>query len=130
MKKGEGLTAVARKNDCLISDIKQWNNMRKNYVVPGQKLVLYETVVQKIPKNVADTTAAKTIAAVDSTKTIVPNNTGVKYVYHIIQPGDTLYSIAQKYQGTTVEQLKEINKIKDGGNNLTPGMKLKVMIAG
>ena len=130
VKKEEGLTAVARKNDCLISDIKQWNNMRKNYVVPGQKLVLYETVVQKIPKNIADTTDAKTAAAVDSTKTTILNNAGVKYVYHIIQPGDTLYSIAQKYQGITVEQLKEINKIKDGGNNLTPGMKLKVMIAG
>lgn len=43
---------------------------------------------------------------------------------YIVQKGDSLFSIARKHPGVTVENLKTWNKIKD--ESIQPGMKLKV----
>lgn len=134
VKKGEGLASIAKKYDCEMSDIKEWNKLKSFRVRSGQKLVLFVTVTQKVEKivspnpkqttTVQDTTTVSTEPSVATPK----KKAEVKYVYHTVQPGDTLYSIAQKYQAT-VEQLKEINKIKSPAN-LVPGMKLKIMVNG
>ncbi len=49
-----------------------------------------------------------------------------KFVYHIVQPGDTLWNIANRYEGVTVEELKSINRLVS--NDLKPGTKLKVLV--
>lgn len=46
---------------------------------------------------------------------------------YIVQKGDSLFSIAKKHPGVTVENLRDWNKIK--GENIQPGMKLKVAVA-
>ncbi len=51
------------------------------------------------------------------------------FIYHTVAPGDTLFSIAKKYEGATVEQLKSINKISNA-HGLKPGMKIKVPVQG
>ena len=45
---------------------------------------------------------------------------------YIVQKGDSLFSIARKHPGVTVENLKSWNKIK--GESIKPGMKLKVIV--
>lgn len=49
-----------------------------------------------------------------------------KYVYHLVQPGDTLWNIAKRYQGVTVEQIKDINNLRNA--NIKPGTRLKLII--
>ncbi len=136
VRRGETLSAIARKFDCMTSEIRQWNRMRNNYIAPGQKLLICETVVEKVDKNMRD--SIRTAAKTDSlpADSMVKNNpppspapANTKYIYHTVQPGDTLTSIAQKYQGSTVEQLKEINKITDV-RSLIPGTRLKVPVTG
>jgi len=51
-----------------------------------------------------------------------------KYIYHVVQPGDTLWKIAQRYEGMTVESIKQINQLHS--NELKVGTKLKVTIGG
>jgi membrane-bound lytic murein transglycosylase D len=41
---------------------------------------------------------------------------------YIVQPGDTLWDISKKLQGTSVEKIKDLNKMR--GNKLKPGQKL------
>ncbi|OPX04764.1 SafA/ExsA family spore coat assembly protein [Geobacillus proteiniphilus] len=48
---------------------------------------------------------------------------------HIVQKGDTLWNIAQKY-GVDFEQLKKINGHLSDPNMIMPGMKIKVPTAG
>jgi morphogenetic protein associated with SpoVID len=48
---------------------------------------------------------------------------------HIVQKGDTLWKIAQKY-GVDFEQLKKINGHLSDPNMIMPGMKIKVPTAG
>ena len=45
---------------------------------------------------------------------------------YIVQKGDSLFSIARKHPGVTVENLKNWNKIQ--GESIKPGMKLKVIV--
>lgn len=78
------------------------------------------------------TNTTKTSSAKQKTKASPAQSKAVgekNYVYHTVMPGDTLTSIAQKYQGTTVEELKTINSIKDA-RSIKPGMKIKVLVQG
>ena len=50
-----------------------------------------------------------------------------KYIYHTVAPGDTLFNIAQRYQGVSVAELKTLNNIHNI-RSLKPGMKLKVKV--
>lgn len=49
-----------------------------------------------------------------------------KFVYHLVQPGDTLWNIAKRYDGVTVEQIKDINNLHD--SHIKVGTKLKLMV--
>jgi membrane-bound lytic murein transglycosylase D len=51
-----------------------------------------------------------------------------KYVYHMVQPGDTLWNIAKRYDGVTVEMIKDINNLRNA--NIKPGTRLKVIVNG
>ncbi|MFM7080094.1 MAG: LysM peptidoglycan-binding domain-containing protein [Bacteroidota bacterium] len=51
----------------------------------------------------------------------------VKYVYHTVQPGDTLWSIARKYRGVSAEDIKKTNKLPNP-NVIQPGTKLKIKL--
>lgn len=53
---------------------------------------------------------------------------GPKYIFHLVQRGDTLWNIARRYEGATVDQIMELNKISDN-KSLKAGTKLKVMIS-
>ena len=55
------------------------------------------------------------------------NKPALKVIYHQVQPGDTLWKIAQQYPGTSVEQLKKINKISNS-KDLKAGSKIKVSV--
>lgn len=103
VKSGENLGLIAKKYRCSISDLKSWNNLRRNTIYPNQKL--------KVVKPASN--------AVSGTK--------VEYIYHTVRKGDTLWDIAQEYDGVTVSQIKELNNISNS-RRLKPGQKLKVAI--
>jgi membrane-bound lytic murein transglycosylase D len=44
--------------------------------------------------------------------------------HYLVQKGDSLFSIAKKYPGITVSDIKKWNGIK--GESIQPGMKLKI----
>jgi LysM repeat protein len=47
------------------------------------------------------------------------------YIYHVVQPGDTLWDIAKRYPGVSVDDLKRLNggAVQDG---LKVGDRIKV----
>jgi len=49
----------------------------------------------------------------------------LKFRYHVIRSGDTLWDIAKLYEGVTINQIKELNQILNA-KKLKPGMKIKI----
>jgi membrane-bound lytic murein transglycosylase D len=153
VKRGEPLASIADDFNCSVSDLKKWNKIKGKKVFKGQKLAIYTTIHQRIEpraevkKKTNDTTLpTKTVTTTDTvnqtqseqeikdkkdTSVSVENKETAeakKIVWHLVQPGDTLWNIAQRYTGVTVEELKSINHLKT--NALKPGTKLKIKISG
>ena len=60
------------------------------------------------------------------------NNAPVKktkpvFIYHTVQPGDTLWRISQRYQ-LNIDEIKKVNNIS--GTNLKKGTKIKIPVKG
>lgn len=73
-----------------------------------------ETPKPKKVKDVEETESDKTATA----------NVG-KISYYVIQKGDTLWSIAQRFPGVTVEDIMKVNGIKDN-HSIQVGQKIKI----
>lgn len=114
VKKGENPGAIAQKYNCTATDIQNWNNLKNNLIYPGQKLIVYKPAMQN-----------ETVTAIEKTK----SGKNVKYVYHIVKQGDTLWDIAKQYDGVTVNQIKQLNELSNS-QKLKIGQKLKVAIVG
>ena len=97
VKKGETLGGIAEKYKVSVASIQQVNNISGNKIIVGQEL--------KIPKS-SGTTSQKS-----------------KDGLHIVENGETLYSIAIKYN-TSVQKIKKLNNLSS--SKIIVGQKLKV----
>jgi membrane-bound lytic murein transglycosylase D len=111
--RGETIGIIARKYDVSISDIKDWNKIEDNNIQLGAKLIVGKKyVVSTDTKNTQ--TKKENIAVNDRDE--------VKLYY--VKKGDSLFSIAKKYPGVSISDLKKWNGIKS--ERLKAGMKLKI----
>ncbi|WP_231458887.1 MULTISPECIES: lytic transglycosylase domain-containing protein [unclassified Pedobacter] len=96
---GQNLTAVANKYGVEVQDLKVWNGLKSQTVVPGQKLKVYakRTVALKAPAS---------------------------YLSYTVKRGDTLSEIAEKFDGASVQSIRKDNRLAKAG--LQPGMVLKI----
>lgn len=107
VKSGDYLGKIARRYGVRVSQIKRWNGLRNNNLRIGQRLTIYPRNVpsqkQKPSKTSKDTKGRTT---------------------YKVKDGDSLWSIAQKFSGVSVQNLKDWNDIS--GNKLKIGMTLIV----
>lgn len=96
VKKGDTLYSIAQKFNTTVNDLKQLNNLTSNNLTIGSSLKIPEAVKEE-EKNDAN--------------------------YYKVKSGDTLYSIAKKFN-ISVEKLKDINNLKS--NLISIGQNLKV----
>ena len=114
VKSGEFLGKIAKTHKCSIVDLKKWNYLKTDKLKTGQKLKVYVMAGNKKPQNA-------TIKPKNSTR----DNGAKKYIYYSIKKGDTLWEIAQRYEGVSMEDLKEENR-QLNYNNLKTGTKIKI----
>ncbi|WP_422106659.1 LysM peptidoglycan-binding domain-containing protein [Winogradskyella sp.] len=108
VRSGDYLGKIARRYGVRVSQIKRWNGLRSNNLRIGQRLTIY-------PRNPVMPSQPKTTKKQVSTKG--------KKTYKV-KSGDSLWSIAQKFSGVSVQNLKDWNDIS--GNKLKVGMTLVV----
>jgi membrane-bound lytic murein transglycosylase D len=103
VQKGETLGSLANKYKCSVTDLKEWNNLKSTSLQVGQKLRVY-------PPEQAQASTVKSNG---------------KVVYYTVKQGDTLWDIARRFDGVTVEQIKKLNNL--GVNaRIVPGQRLKI----
>ena len=119
VKKGEFLNKIAASYGVNPDDLVAWNSLETNNLLVGQKLRV----------NPPDSGNNSTTIAQDA---LVKGKTNkdmrdLKLVFYTVKPGDTLWSICQHYEGITIDQLKEWNKLS-GKAGLKVGQKIKVIL--
>ena len=97
VKKGDSLYSIANANNTTISELKSLNNLTTNNLSIGQVLKLPTNIEEELPTN--------------------------GEVIYTVKKGDTLYSIANKYN-TTINNIKSLNNLNS--NNLSIDQKLKI----
>jgi len=105
VRSGENLGLIAKKYGCSTSQLKSWNNLRSNTIHPKQKLI------------------------VDGGKTSSSSSGDNKIIYYTVKKGDTLWDIAQQYNGVSVRDIQRLNNLKNS-SRLQPGQKLKIAVKG
>lgn len=110
VKGGDVLGTIARQYRVRVSDIRKWNRLHSNMIRVGQRLDIW---VYPGTKRVVTSTRKRVNA--------VTINYAGKKVY-TVQPGDTLWDIAKKYEGLDIEKIKKLNNLKN--SKIMPGQKL------
>lgn len=100
VKPGQNLNSIANLYHVEVQDVKIWNSLKSNTIIPGQYLKIYGTTHYAKP----------------STKT--------SFISYKVKAGDTLSEIAEKFDGATVDSIKRANGLKTA--TLQPGMVLKI----
>ena len=137
VKKGDSLYSIANKYNTTVDELKRINNLTSNILSIGQVLKLPSDKVSDVEKE--ENTISYTVQKGDSLYSIarkysttidkikdlnnlatnllsigqvllIPTNTNLETTY-TVQKGDSLYSIAKKYD-TTVDRLKQLNNLK------------------
>jgi D-alanyl-D-alanine carboxypeptidase len=149
VKRGEDLAAIAYQYNCSVADIRSWNGLRKGRLVPGKKLNIVSVITEKIPVTGSEEEEAQASGEMQSssagtsqhevqtaqtvaetkTKTTAVVQPKSKYIIYVVQRGDTLASIAKRYDISNVAQLKAVNKIPKG-RLLRVGAKIRVPVSG
>ena len=119
VKSGEFLGAIAERYGVRVSDLQAWNGLRGSRIYPGKVLLVHKT--EKVPAKQSEVASKPK----SEEKAVAPSNGSVEYRYHIVQKGDTLWDIANKYDGVTVDQLRSWNRDVNV-KRLNPGQKIKI----
>jgi membrane-bound lytic murein transglycosylase D len=108
VRSGDYLGKIARKYGVRVSQLKQWNGLRSNDLRIGQRLTIY-------PRN--------HVTSVNPKPAKKAVNAAGKQTYKV-KSGDSLWTIAQKFSGVSVQNIKDWNDIS--GSKLNIGMTLIV----
>lgn len=111
VRSGDYLGKIAQRYGVGVSQIRRWNGLRSDNLRIGQRLTIYPRRPVAEPKAAAPSANSQASSA-DRPKV------------HIVEKGESLWIISQKYPGVSIENLREWNGIS--GNNLQPGTRIKL----
>ncbi len=109
VKKGDTLGKIASRNHTTVAKIKKWNGLRSDNIRPGQVLKIYNG---KGPYTAVASSSSNT-------------KTSGGYVIYTVRKGDTLYGIANKYSGVSLNDIMQLNGL-NRNSKIYAGQKLKI----
>lgn len=124
VKKGETLSGIASKYGMTVAQLKRKNGLKKDMLQLKQRLLIKDEEVVMVvqPVLASNKTAADSTLVNSENKQVAESGEVCESVTkHVVQRGETLYSISQKY-GMTVVELQKLNKL--GKSKIFPGQTL------
>lgn len=110
VRSGETLGGIAIKYGVRLSDLRSWNGV-KNKISIGQRLTIY-------------TNGGKGAGSISNSGPIKTSKSD-GYLVYTIRKGDTLYEIARKFEGVSVDELLKLNNLTSN-SKIMPGKKIKI----
>ncbi len=111
VRSGDVLGTIAARHGVSLSDLKSWNHLKGNKIYAGQRLTIW-TKPSAAPPKLASNSVKKASGSASGSET------------YVVQSGDSLWEISKKYEGLSVEKIKQLNNLKS--NSIKPGQKLVV----
>jgi membrane-bound lytic murein transglycosylase D len=129
VKTGETAVSIGNKYGVTAASIRKWNKLKSNRIGAGRKIIVYidnggyagKSSPAPPNANAKPNVATASLNKPEHYKTAGSLN---KYDTYKVRSGDSLYSIAQKYPGYSLDDLKKINNLK--GSQLKIGQVIKV----
>jgi membrane-bound lytic murein transglycosylase D len=126
VKHKQSLKVIAEKENVTPEEIKNWNNLKVNWVLKGKKL----KIMNRVETNVNQQDIRVTIEETDEVKSneaksinqltqSIPCHEKISFKRYKVKKGDTLYNLAKRHKGITVSEIITTN-------NFTYHNKLKV----
>ena len=124
VKEGDNVGFIAKWYNVKVSDLRYWNNIRRNLIRVGQKLTIYVpkdkahryVSINKMNKEQKNRTAAVSINSNTSSSALklpMKMPTDGKFVYYRIRKGENLWTIARKFSGISNLDIMKLNKLSD-----------------
>jgi membrane-bound lytic murein transglycosylase D len=111
--KGDFLHKIAMEYGCTLENLRAWNSLQNDNLSEGQKLLIWlPETDNEVPKNYSSTQKTKKPA---------------HYFYYTVKKGDTMWSIANRFNCDSINTIKTANNIADE-RDLKPGQKLKILV--
>jgi len=120
VRSGDNLGAISEKYNVRVADLRYWNNINRNMIRAGQRLVIY-VPRKNNAQNTSKDDSALTASAASSLNNVKPG----EFIYYEVKTGDTLWGIANKYPGVSGDDLLKWNNLTSK-SKLMPGQKIKI----
>jgi len=119
VRSGDYLGRISSRTGASVSDIRKWNKLKGNTIYPGQKLTVWMPKGKEVqPEKVAVAPKKE-----EKKELATASTTDGSFLTYEVKPGDTLWSIAQKFPGVSADNLKSYNKMDE---LIKAGEKLKI----
>lgn len=119
VKAGESVWSVANKNGITMNQLIEWNNIKNNFIYPGQQLIVKGGNL--VNTNTGSTTSAAKPNTPNTSATTSTSSSG--NTMYTVKAGESVWSVANKHH-ITMDQLIEWNNIKN--NFIYPGQQVIV----
>ncbi len=134
VRKGDTLLNVAQRYGVTPAQLKAQNHLKANQLTPGQKLTIFKEVpsrkmlaVRDAPAKPAPTAAKQTGKPVKSVQAPARQHSAAPQTHHYtVRQGDTLYSIAKRFNVAT-NDIQRWNNLS-AKRPLNPGLKVTLLI--
>jgi membrane-bound lytic murein transglycosylase D len=118
VKNGDVLGKIAIRHNVRVADIKKWNNLSSNTIQVGQRLNIWLRQPTRTEVAMANPTTTPSKPIVVSA---IPDSK-----MYVVQPGDTLWDISRKFEGLTIDKLKQLNNLAN--TKIHAGQKLIIAL--
>jgi len=142
VKSGDNVGFIADWYDVRASDLRYWNNISRNIIRVGQKLVIYKpkgksarykgldkmsfSEKQKFAGRAVSSGSTSSSGAGSGSSISKANyDPNVEYITYRVKQGDSLWEIAQKYPGVSETDISRLNSIADA-RKIKPGQLLRI----
>ena len=134
VQEGDNLGFISGWYNVSLSDLRYWNNIYRNTIRIGQKLVVYvDPKKSEYYSKISSMTLAEKQALAGKpvpTNTVSASSatayeTDGEYIVHTVRNGDTIWDIVKMYDNVTSTQVLSLNNISDPGK-IQVGQRLKI----
>ncbi len=107
IRSGDNLYDLSRKFGLSISELKKWNNLNKNHLKIGERLIVSFSLAER-----GTSLSKKNINAKDDEQENVEESAANFPKKYLVQKGDTLGHVAEKFS-LTVKDIKIVNNLEN-----------------